>query len=181
MEIQKYSHYTYVIKNLLSSTECEELINNSEDEGFLDAPITTKDGPVMRKDIRNNSRVIMDSHELSNIFWLKTKEHLPQFWAKRTIVGLNERFRFYRYENYQQFHWHYDGYYERQNGERSMFTLMFYLNDDFEGGETEFKEYSIKPVCGDALVFMHNQLHRGAPVTKGRKYVIRTDVMYSAL
>jgi len=29
-----------------------------------------------------------------------------------------------------------------------------------------------------ALVFIHRQLHEGAPVIQGRKYVLRTDVMY---
>jgi hypothetical protein len=29
-----------------------------------------------------------------------------------------------------------------------------------------------------ALVFVHRQLHEGALVLQGRKYVLRTDVMY---
>jgi hypothetical protein len=29
-----------------------------------------------------------------------------------------------------------------------------------------------------ALVFVHEQLHEGAAVESGRKYVLRTDVMY---
>jgi hypothetical protein len=29
-----------------------------------------------------------------------------------------------------------------------------------------------------ALVFEHPVRHQGAPVTAGRKYVLRTDVMY---
>ena len=42
---------------------------------------------------------------------------------------MNERLRFYRYDIGQQFDWHYDGYFERDNGERSYLTLMVYLND----------------------------------------------------
>jgi hypothetical protein len=30
-----------------------------------------------------------------------------------------------------------------------------------------------------ALGFVHLQLHEGAPVVRGRKYVLRTDVMYA--
>ena len=37
---------------------------------------------------------------------------------------------------------------------------------------------SVTPQPGMALIFDHIQLHKGAPVTSGRKYVIRTDVMY---
>jgi hypothetical protein len=31
-----------------------------------------------------------------------------------------------------------------------------------------------------ALVFVHQQLHEGASVGTGRKYVLRTDVMYAS-
>ena len=34
------------------------------------------------------------------------------------------------------------------------------------------------PERGKALVFYHRQLHEGMPVVRGRKYVLRTDVMY---
>jgi hypothetical protein len=32
-----------------------------------------------------------------------------------------------------------------------------------------------------ALVFIHELLHEGAPVIKGRKYVLRSDVMFNPL
>ena len=62
---------------------------------------------------------------------------------------------------------------------------MVYLNDGFCGGETKFYgdehelRVSVHPKCGMALVFIHLQLHEGAPVVEGRKYVLRTDVMYT--
>ena len=37
---------------------------------------------------------------------------------------------------------------------------------------------AVVPEQGMALVFVHAVLHRGAPVTRGRKYVLRSDVMY---
>jgi hypothetical protein len=61
---------------------------------------------------------------------------------------------------------------------------MVYLNDDFVGGETKFylddgtPRLDVKPERGMALVFVHRQLHEGAAVVQGRKYVLRTDVMY---
>ena len=57
-------------------------------------------------------------------------------------------------------------------------TLMVYLNDIFEGGETVFNETTIKPQKGMALIFHHTLVHEGAAVTTGRKYVLRSDVMY---
>ena len=55
---------------------------------------------------------------------------------------------------------------------------MIYLHDNFEGGETTFKGISIRPKQGMALLFLHNLYHEGSEVTKGVKYVLRTDVMY---
>ncbi|HSG70719.1 MAG TPA: hypothetical protein VLA12_09915, partial [Planctomycetaceae bacterium] len=58
---------------------------------------------------------------------------------------------------------------------------LVYLNDDFEGGETNFivePEVSIKPETGMGLMFQHPLLHEGAEVTSGVKYVARTDLMY---
>ena len=36
----------------------------------------------------------------------------------------------------------------------------------------------IQPKAGQILIFEHQQLHEGAPVLAGQKYVMRTDVMY---
>jgi prolyl 4-hydroxylase len=56
---------------------------------------------------------------------------------------------------------------------------MVYLNDDFDGGHTRFEDAIICPAAGMALFFAHHLLHEGAVITRGRKYVLRTDVMYS--
>lgn len=101
---------------------------------------------------------------------------------------MNERLRLYRYDVGQKFDWHLDGSFERPTGERSFFTFMVYLNDDFEGGTTSFTNVQsristgdmlrVTPKTGMALLFHHPILHRGDPVVAGRKYVLRTDVMY---
>lgn len=55
---------------------------------------------------------------------------------------------------------------------------MIYLNDAYEGGSTRFEELEVEGKQGMALVFEHEQLHEGAEVTAGIKYVLRSDVMY---
>ena len=59
---------------------------------------------------------------------------------------------------------------------------MVYLSEGFEGGATAFHTHRpalhVLPECGMALVFYHRQVHEGMPVIAGRKYVLRTDVMY---
>ena len=59
---------------------------------------------------------------------------------------------------------------------------MVYLNDDFAGGETEFVDLrrTIVPRTGSALLFQHMLLHAGETVTSGVKYVLRSDVLYTA-
>lgn len=103
------------------------------------------------------------------------------FLEGRQAIGLNERFRFYRYDPGQQFATHMDGSFVRQNGERSLLTFMVYLNDAFEGGETVIIETTVKPQKGMALIFQHALVHEGAVVISGRKYVLRSDVMYGAV
>ena len=97
----------------------------------------------------------------------------------REAVGLNERLRYYRYDVGQKFSWHADGCVRLDNGLQSMLTFMVYLNDDFSGGETQFRQgVKIEPQKGMALIFSHWQKHMGGEVSKGRKYVLRSDVMY---
>lgn len=63
-------------------------------------------------------------------------------------IGLNELFRFYRYEPGQQFRKHRDQSYIRNSKEASYFTFMIYLNDDFKGGTTTFNDITIQPKQG---------------------------------
>lgn len=56
---------------------------------------------------------------------------------------------------------------------------MVYLNDDFEGGDTHFEHLAIRPQTGMALIFVHELRHEGSAVVRGRKYVLRSDVMYT--
>lgn len=69
----------------------------------------------------------------------------------------------------------------------SLLTFMIYLNEGYEGGETQFDDAAKSPPgesvsvagkVGMALVFEHELLHEGAEVTAGVKYVLRSDVMY---
>lgn len=172
------------VDGALSAAECRELIANSEQRGYTEAPITTADGFVMRPDVRNNTRYMTDDHALAARLWLRIAEHVPTAINGWRALGLNERFRFYRYDPGQYFRWHVDGCFRRSERERSILTLMLYLNGDFVGGSTDFdnralaEPLSVTPRPGCALIFTHAQLHQGAPVVRGRKYVLRTDVMY---
>lgn len=170
----------FVIHDFLSPEECTDFIRQGEGQGFADAPISTSFGFQMRKDIRNNTRVIMDHMELAASLWERAAPWITPY-RQRAAIGLNERFRFYRYESGQYFAPHYDGRFERDNGERSECSFLIYLNDDFVGGHTVFHDpmLDVNPEAGSALVFYHPQLHEGAVLEEGMKYVLRSDLMFA--
>nr|WP_298169741.1 2OG-Fe(II) oxygenase [uncultured Pseudomonas sp.] len=168
----------FTVKNFLSSPECISYIQMSENIGFEEAAIQTKEGPEILKAVRNNDRIIFDDVDLATFLFERAKQFLPDSIDDWRLSGLNERFRFYRYTPEQYFKWHKDGFYCRSNTEVSQLSLLLYLNGEYEGGETEFRWDVIKPEAGMALVFPHLMMHQGAPLISGTKYVLRTDVMY---
>ncbi len=174
----KLPEFILTIKNVLSAEECQEYIALTEQTGYEAATINTNKGFELRPDIRNNERVIIDNFDIAANLWSRVANKIPPILEGRQALGLNERFRFYRYDVGQYFAPHVDGYFLRDNGEQSFLTFMIYLNEDFDGGETNFGETCIKSETGMALIFDHGLLHEGCAVTKGRKYALRSDVMY---
>ncbi len=174
----------FTLAHALTHTECATMIAAAEAKGFGDAPVTVGvNRYMMIPDLRNNTRVMVDDVDLAAKLWPRIKPFVPERIGAYSPVGLNERFRYYRYEPGQQFDWHRDGAFVRSDDEQSLLTLMFYLNDDCEGGTTDFqfvsdKEIHVVPQTGMALVFSHPFYHRGAPVVAGKKYVLRTDIMF---
>lgn len=70
----------------------------------------------------------------------------------------------------------------QRNGQR-IITFLVYLNDDYEGGETQFPRLGLRHRgrCGDALLFSNTRadlsadkrtLHAGRPTTRGEKWIV---------
>jgi prolyl 4-hydroxylase len=68
------------------------------------------------------------------------------------------------------------------NGGNRVKTALIYLNDDFEGGETQFPnlDTTIKPELGKMVIWDNlldngeldmDSIHAGLPVTSGTKYI----------
>lgn len=57
---------------------------------------------------------------------------------------------------------------------RDSFISMFYVNDDFDGGELFFPtfNYSYKPKAGDIAYYKMKDAHGVSPVTKGKRYTV---------
>ena len=77
-----------------------------------------------------------------------------------------------RYEETNKFHWHIDDHpvFPR------VLSVSVFLNDDYEGGELEFKEFGIKvtPRAGEIVVFCSGfpYMHQVLPVTRGIRYAV---------
>lgn len=171
----------FTIREFLSPAECDAWIARAEAEGFEEAPVTTAMGPVHMPEVRNNTRVMLDDVRSAEALWSRLRPYVHAddrrdgMWCP---VGLNERLRFYRYTPGQVFKWHRDGAFVRNARERSTLTFLVYLDDDCDGGATEFEDTVVKPERGTALVFAHHLRHQGALVTRGVKHVLRSDVMF---
>jgi len=61
-------------------------------------------------------------------------------------------------------------------------AFLYYLNDDFSGGETIFLEHDliIKPKVGSLIIFppTWQYPHKGSPVKSGKKYIMSTYLHY---
>jgi len=180
----------FTVAGVFTAAECSALIERAESIGFDAASVRTRSGPKMMTNIRNNDRVNLDDPELAELMWTRIASLLPQLDGQQA-VGVDKRLRFYRYEPGQEFKRHKDGAVESDDGCTSKLSYLIYLNGDFEGGATTFRDYVgkgesrrkieriVTPVTGLALLFRHQRWHEGSALTAGRKYVLRSDVFYS--
>jgi hypothetical protein len=177
MRLVAHSPRAFSIEGFIEPEECEQLIALAEREGFASAGVRTADGPKAMPAIRNNERAMLPSPSWVELLWQRLQGvALPEVGGQ-TPKGLPRDLRFYRYAPGQRFKMHKDGPWH-EDGLTSRLTLLVYLNDGFTGGDTDFREFRVKPETGAALLFIHDTWHEGAAVESGTKYVLRSDVLY---
>jgi WD40 repeat protein len=187
--------YCEVFEHFLSPAECRGLIERVESTGFAAA---SDDYPPS---YRNNDRLVVDDPTLAAQLFHRLQQHAPQVLPAADAVSshehfalarLNERIRFCRYRAGQEFTIHQDGVYHADEQHQSRLTFMIYLTDgdDFGGGDTLFYARGptahgapavvarVRPRIGMLILFDHSVWHAGEPVTRGRKHVVRSDVLY---
>lgn len=129
-------------------------------------------------------RVALVDRSLAARVFQKVRHLIPPSFK---VVGANELFRFSEYEEGGEFKIHKDGMNQDERGNRSVITVNIFLNgsDQFLGGSTDFfhddpmitLRKSVLPKVGRAAIFDAQQYHCGRPVSAGRKYLLRTDLM----
>jgi Rps23 Pro-64 3,4-dihydroxylase Tpa1-like proline 4-hydroxylase len=92
----------------------------------------------------------------------------------------DEGYSILKYEDGSEYREHYDC---GPDTNKRVFSMLVYLNDNYEGGEIEFVHFDIKykPSAGDVLFFpsSYSHSHIAHPVSYGTKYAIVTWLGFS--
>jgi hypothetical protein len=154
------------IDNFLSDTKCDEFIdginNNKATRNF------TNSGNFV------NHRYV--DEKLSQSFYQTLIDRLDSpMICKLKINRANHLIMTGKYDKSQEFGLHTDtgAHYDRIAAEKSNYTLLIYLNDDYDGGTTSFFDdkfrhlLEIVPKKGMALLFDIGLWHQGNKVMNG--------------
>jgi prolyl 4-hydroxylase len=110
--------------------------------------------------------------------------------ASATLPEAGEPLQILRYEAGQQYRPHFDAYDSMDN--QRVWTMLVYLNEDYEGGETLFTHNGLmfRGPTGAGLLFRNatpsgardeNAQHAGLPVRRGEKWLARRWIREQSL
>lgn len=158
-----------VIDNFLSPDECSEYIE------LIEEFTRQKNIPFTNSSTNFNHKYV--NEELSQKFY---ERFLTFKDDSLNVVKPNNLIMMAKYANGEQFGIHTDTglYYNKDKQLKTQYTVLIYLNDDFEGGLTIFyddffnKTTEIIPRKGSCLIFDINLWHEGQIVKSGNKYWI---------
>lgn len=172
--MEKIDHGIWYTGELLNPQECAALIAKAESVGFKVARMQDKG--------RNNKETFVKCPETMQTILLRLSEQITdESTAEFQVLRLGPILECYRYEAGEFVSAHCDAPREIEPGLRSKYTLVIYLSDEIEGGDTVFpnREIRVCPTRGRAVLFDHVIRHEGAKVLQGMKYIVRTDVAVS--
>lgn len=173
----------FQLLNVFSAQECQRIIDTTQALGYLpDAPVS------LPRNIRHNDNVTMVVDESTDqIIWQRVAKLFTQgddHFDGLKPLGINARFRFYRYQEGDFFKRHIDGSWpgsrvidnklvtQAYEDRWSQMTFLILLTDDFDGGATQFwvnknnknqparnesdaKKIDVRTPKGSVLVFPH--------------------------
>ncbi|RDX67483.1 putative prolyl 4-hydroxylase 10 [Mucuna pruriens] len=199
VEIISWEPRAFLYHNFLTKEECEYLINIAKPNMHKSAVVDSETGKSKDSRVRTSS----------GTFLARGRDQIVKNIEKRIAdftfipVEHGEGLQVLHYEVGQKYEPHFDYFMDNFNtksGGQRIATMLMYLSDVEEGGETVFpdakgnissvpwwnelsdcgkKGLSIKPKMGDALLFWSmkpdatldpSSLHGGCPVIKGNKW-----------
>jgi hypothetical protein len=208
----------FLLLNVLSPDECDYVISNCTAMGYTPDHPTSAPAPTgidstewlvtpnHQPGIDSITATSMATEGLLHQLQKRVLDHMPTLNGSEA-VGINPRWRAFRYGEQGIYRPHVDGSWtcagetpdgtytnDVRSDRRSKLTFLMYLNDGFTGGETTFYipsssttggliKKAVNPLRGAALVFPQGNIaslvHEGSQVLEGTKYVIRSDVIYA--
>ncbi|XP_054823345.1 probable prolyl 4-hydroxylase 10 [Prosopis cineraria] len=199
VELVSWEPRAFVYHNFLTKEECEYLINLAKPHMQKSTVVDSETGKSKDSRVRTSSGTFLPRGRD------KIVRNIEKRIADFTFIPVEhgEGFQVLHYEVGQKYEPHYDYFldeFNTKNGGQRIATVLMYLTDVEEGGETVFpaaksnfssvpwwndlsecgkKGLSIKPKMGDALLFWSmkpdatldpSSLHGGCPVIKGNKW-----------
>eukprot|EP01084_Bolivina_argentea_P019046 35440_1 len=200
------------INNILTNFECDSILNKIKNyESNMQSMKHKYD-----ENIRNSDRLLIIDQSFSTFLWKRLENLLNKICENHSLSivplgfdvltigtekewklhGINDGIRINRYKcnSNHQFSYHKDAQYCSSADERSIYSLVIYLNHNFIGGETKFyfenndkknnlindytikdeitnfggidnyEMHTIKPKKGCAVLFSHALIHCGCRV-----------------
>jgi len=204
-DIRLDGQLAFVIDNVLTPQECDDIVAAGESMGFIAAAPGIRTPPGMRM---NKACHWIADESLQGGIMARIRHLLPEELDGdyKLHDKLSHRVALYKYDAGDVFNTHIDGEFpgyslsedrssieEWEESLRSKLSLLIYLNGSEEGvrgGATELygiggSDHVVTPKKGSALFFRHGPdrntsvLHKGMPVSGNvPKYVARINVMY---
>ncbi|WJX36078.1 putative prolyl 4-hydroxylase 3 [Trifolium repens] len=198
-EILSWEPRAIVYHNFLSKEECEYMINLAKPFMAKSSVVDSKTGKSTESRVRTSSGMFLKRGKD------KTIQNIERRIADFTFIPVEngEGLQVLHYGVGEKYEPHYDYFldaFNTKNGGQRVATVLMYLSDVEEGGETVFpaakanfssvpwwndlsecarKGLSVKPKMGDALLFWSmrpdatldaSSLHGGCPVIRGNKW-----------
>lgn len=192
--------------NILKKNETNEIIHNIQTI-FLPKPLTT-----YSSNERQCNRICVIDSNFARLLWSRMSHVIQKIKCKNEQwkpLRINDCMRISEYPSPSiGFTPHYDNQYNESDTIKSFFSIVIYLNNGFDGGDTLFYECDesklnggitireeidinggidaykltrIKPISGNGILFDHSFLHASDKIIKGTKYIIRTDLIFETV
>jgi prolyl 4-hydroxylase len=165
--------------NLITENDCDEIIKMAESQFRQATTLGVNNGHRIADYtwIYRNTPIANKFLKIANIETGLPIENMEDLHIVRYNVGG-------QYKDHHDFFHPGESYYDREvlRGGQRVKSVIFYLNDDFEGGETDFPKMGItvKPVKCKTIIWDninedgtldYDSIHAGLPVTNGVKYI----------
>lgn len=162
-----------MIDKFLTDEECDNYISLIEEK--------TKDVCVPFTNNTTNFNHKYVDNELAQIFYDKLVNGPLDSTRANDLIMMS------KYVEGEKFGLHTDTglFYDSKSKTKSRYTMLIYLNDNFDGGSTVFYNNNfvitdtVVPKRGSCLIFDIDLWHEGQPISNGIKYWIGCEIIGS--